>query len=82
MNIVGIFFIICGIYLIKLNLNKNNDKGNEEKKDIPMKKIEINKNKIQNNVDINTIKEELFWKPSPWEHLHGYKVNIKDKRFY
>ena len=32
MNIVGIFFIVCGLYLIKLNLNKNNDKGNEEKK--------------------------------------------------
>jgi hypothetical protein len=81
MNIVGIFLIIFGLYLVKLNSNKINDKENE-KKNIPMKEINQKKDNIQNNVDINTIKEELFWKPSPWEHLHGYKVNIKDKRFY
>mgnify|MGYP007063712233 CR=1 FL=1 len=81
MNIVGIFLIIFGLYLVKLNSNKIKDKENE-KKNIPMKEINQKKDNIQNNVDINTIKEELFWKPSPWEHLHGYKVNIKDKRFY
>jgi len=81
MNIVGIFLIIFGLYLVKLNSNKINDKENE-KKNIPIKEINQKKDNIQNNVDINTIKEELFWKPSPWEHLHGYKVNIKDKRFY
>jgi hypothetical protein len=81
MNIVGLFFIIIGIYLVKLNYLSFNDKE-KDKIYIPEKKIKNIKKDIKNNDDISTITEELFWKPSPWEHLHGYKVNIRDKRFY
>ena len=41
-----------------------------KKKNIPMKKIKNNKNKIQNNIDINRIREELFWKPSPLGNIY------------
>lgn len=81
MNIIGLFFIIIGIYLVKLNYSSFNDKE-IEKKEVPLKINKIKKKEFINNDDINTITEELFWRPSPWEHLHGYKVNIKDKRFY
>jgi hypothetical protein len=78
MNILGFIFIIIGLYLI--HINKNFEIIEEKKYKIP--KVENTKKKIQNNTDIKTIRKELFWRPSPWEFLHGYKVDIKNKRFF
>jgi hypothetical protein len=79
MNIVGLGFLVIGTYLIHLNKSMLNISEKKVDKSVKFRKLP---KKVINNTDINTIKEELFWKPSPWEYLHGYKVDIKNKRFY
>ena len=79
MNIVGLGFLVIGTYLIHLNKSMLNISEKKVDKSVKFRKLP---KKVINNTDINTIKEELFWKPSPWEYLHGYKVDIKNKIFY
>lgn len=79
-KITGLILIFVGYLLYSYNIN-----AFTEKIEVNKTKHKIQKEpkiKIQNNTSLKILLENLFWKPDPWNYLHGYKVNIKDKRFY